>query len=121
MAQTQILERGSLPFTIESRIIRELGERLVKQPEIALLELVKNAYDADATRCELSFQPSTITVKDTGVGMTLSEFKSAWMRIGTSAKEARTHTRLYQRPITGEKGIGRFAVRFLGRNWDFAA
>jgi len=115
MAKTRILEQGSLSFTIESRIIRELGERLVKQPEIALLELVKNSYDADATICALSFQPSAITVRDNGVGMTLAEFKYGWMRIGTSAKEARTHTQLYQRPITGEKGIGRFAVRFLGR------
>src|SRR5271157_2929413 len=95
----KILEHGSLSFTIESRIIRELGERLVKQPEVALLELVKNSYDADATTCALSFQPSAITVRDNGVGMTLAEFKSGWMRIGTSAKEARTHTRLYQRPI----------------------
>jgi signal transduction histidine kinase len=110
-----ILEQGQLSFTIESRIIRELGERLVKQPEIALLELIKNSYDADAKKCTLSFQPSSISVIDDGVGMTLSEFKLGWMRIGTSAKEVRTHTREYLRPITGEKGIGRFAVRFLGR------
>ena len=51
MAETAILDRGSLSFSIESRILRELGERLVKQPEVAVLELVKNAYDADATRC----------------------------------------------------------------------
>lgn len=110
-----ILEQGKLSFTIESRIIRELGERLVKQPDIALLELVKNSYDADATLCDLSFSNSEIFVKDDGVGMTLDEFKSGWMRIGTSAKEGRTHTRLFNRPITGEKGIGRFAVRFLGK------
>lgn len=110
-----ILAQGSLSFTIESRIIRELGERLVKQPEIALLELVKNSYDADATESAISFSSSSIIVKDDGVGMTLDEFKLGWMRIGTSAKEARTHTRIFNRPVSGEKGIGRFAVRFLGR------
>ena len=41
-----ILAEGTEPFTIASRIVREFGERLVKQPEVALLELVKNAYDA---------------------------------------------------------------------------
>jgi hypothetical protein len=52
---TAVLDHGSLSFTIESRILRELGERLVKQPEVAVLELVKNAYDADATNCVIDF------------------------------------------------------------------
>lgn len=109
------LEKGDLAFTIESRIIRELGERLVKEPEIALLELIKNSYDADATRSSISFGTDAIIVRDDGVGMTIAEFKDGWMRIGTSSKEARTHTRMYARPVSGEKGIGRFAVRYLGR------
>jgi len=96
--------------------LRELGERLVKQPEVALLELVKNAYDADAKTCEITHEPPRqIVVADDGRGMTLDEFKTGWMRIGTSAKEGDQLTRRYQRIITGEKGIGRFAVRFLGR------
>src|SRR5205823_7848841 len=37
-----------------------------------------------------------------------------WMRIGTSSKETKSYTRTHQRVITGEKGIGRFAVRYLG-------
>ena len=48
--------------------------------------------------------------------MTLDEFEKSWMRIGTSSKEASPSSRRYERPITGEKGIGRFAVRFLGRH-----
>ena len=110
-----LIESGDLPFTIESRIIRELGERLVKEPEIALLELIKNSYDADATKTQVSFAPTSITVTDDGVGMTIDEFRDGWMRIGTSSKESRTHTRVYARPVSGEKGIGRFAVRYLGR------
>lgn len=113
---TELLGKGTLSFTIESRILRELGERLVKQPEIALLELVKNAYDADAATCDIVHEPpDQILVNDTGHGMTLEAFKNGWMRVGTSSKEALATSSEYGRIITGEKGIGRFAVRFLGR------
>ncbi len=113
---SETLAQGTLNFTIESRILRELGERLVKQPEVALLELVKNAYDADAQTCDIIHDPSTrIEVIDDGCGMTLEEFKRGWMRIGTSSKEASPKSQRFGRVITGEKGIGRFAVRFLGK------
>jgi signal transduction histidine kinase len=112
-----VLDQGTLRFTIESRILREIGERLVKQPDVALLELVKNAYDADATNCEIVHEPpDRIVVSDDGHGMSFEEFKDGWMRIGTSAKEASAVTRSFARVITGEKGIGRFAVRFLGKH-----
>jgi signal transduction histidine kinase len=111
----QLLDEGTLAFSIESRLLRELGERLVKQPEVAIVELIKNAYDADATSCAIQHDPgSSITITDDGVGMTLAEFSSGWMRVGTSSKEAYRVSRVYRRRITGEKGIGRFAVRFLG-------
>ncbi|MFP3354889.1 hypothetical protein R0K04_26410, partial [Pseudoalteromonas sp. SIMBA_153] len=50
-----LLEEGEIPFSIESRIVRELGERLVKRPEVALLELIKNAHDADAATCTVDY------------------------------------------------------------------
>ncbi|OXI21773.1 sensor histidine kinase [Burkholderia sp. AU15512] len=112
----ELLGKGTLSFSIESRILRELGERLVKQPEIALLELVKNSYDADAPTCEILQEDGQIIVSDTGHGMTLAAFKNGWMRVGTSSKEASALSGTYGRIITGEKGIGRFAVRFLGKN-----
>ncbi|MFZ6776995.1 sensor histidine kinase [Undibacterium sp. Ji83W] len=113
---SEILAEGTLGFTIESRVIRELGERLVKQPEIAILELIKNSYDADSTRCVIEhISGSRISVSDDGHGMTLENFTNGWMRIGTSSKESQRHSKIYERVITGEKGIGRFAVRFLGR------
>ena len=46
----QLLDHGTLSFSVETRVLRELGERLVKQPEVAIVELIKNAYDADASR-----------------------------------------------------------------------
>lgn len=111
-----IVDEGTLSFTIESRILRELGERLVKQPEVAIVELIKNSYDADAGECRIDYQrPKSISVADDGSGMSLKRFAEGWMRIGTSAKESSSVTPKFGRPITGEKGIGRFAVRFLGR------
>jgi signal transduction histidine kinase len=116
VVKAAILDEGTLSFTIESRLLRELGERLVKQPEVAIVELIKNAYDADATDCEIIYDLGrSITVRDNGVGMTLDRFKDGWMRIGTSSKEETPASDRYGRRITGEKGIGRFAVRFLGR------
>lgn len=112
----EVLDRGTISFTIESRILRELGERLVKQPEVAVVELIKNAYDADATECSVEYDPPrSIVVSDDGTGMTLDRFTNGWMRIGTSAKEDVRFSESFFRMITGEKGIGRFAVRFLGR------
>ena len=111
-----IIKRGSLSFSIEGRILRELGERLVKRPEVAILELVKNAYDADATECTVDLtDPTHILVHDDGYGMNLDRFISGWMRIGTRSKAVQGLSPRFARCITGEKGIGRFAVRFLGR------
>lgn len=112
------VERGKLTFSVEARLLRELGERLVRSPEVALVELVKNAYDADASRCTLRHESGSIEVSDNGHGMTLEEFRTAWMRVGTSSKESTAASRRFGRAITGEKGIGRFAVRFLGRRLD---
>ena len=85
MSAPELLDRGTLSFSIEGRILRELGERLVKHPEVAVVELVKNAYDADATECTIAYDPSgSIRVSDDGAGMTLDRFKNGWMRIGTT-------------------------------------
>ena len=111
-----LLDEGTLSFSVETRVLRELGERLVKQPEVAIVELIKNAYDADAKECAVEYSEGRrIVVEDDGAGMTLDRFTNAWMRIGTGAKAHTPFSGRYQREITGEKGIGRFAVRFLGR------
>src|ERR1700728_3751603 len=92
-ADPRPIDSGTIAFTIESRIVRELGERLVKEPEVALLELIKNSYDADATRCRVKHAyPAEVLVEDDGHGMTLTDFKLGWMRVGTSAKEDRSST-----------------------------
>ena len=110
-----LLDRGEIGFSVESRVLRELGERLVKSPEVAVMELVKNAYDADARACTIdTTHTSALIICDDGVGMTLTQFASNWMRVGTSAKTRSAESLRFGRLITGDKGIGRFAVRLLG-------
>lgn len=107
--------KGKAAFQTQGRLLQELGERLVARPDVALLELIKNAYDADATECQVQFDGQKIEIRDDGHGMTEEEFLDKWMHIATPDKQRERESRLYKRTVTGSKGIGRFAVRFLGR------
>ncbi len=111
-----IIDQGSIPFSIEGRLLQELGERLVASADLAIIELIKNAYDADAPICKVSLANGKIVIEDEGHGMTFDEFKSNWMTIATSSKQVERTSRIYGRKLTGAKGIGRFAVRYLGRS-----
>lgn len=116
--EPEVLSQGEIAFEADVRLLQELGERLVAAPDVALLELVKNARDADAEYCEvrLAGDPSNthrIIVKDTGCGMDEDDFRNRWMRIATQSRRDPLTVK-YRRPVTGQKGIGRFAVRFLG-------
>src|SRR5271157_2823690 len=105
----------TIHFTVDSALLSELGERLVGKPHIALAELVKNSYDADATRAVIRFGSDEIEVADNGHGMDFDEFKRFWMRIGTPHKQQERFSRYLKRPMSGSKGVGRLAVQFLGR------
>jgi len=112
--------KGDAFFNIDSRLLFELGEKLVTKRAVALAELVKNSYDADATHVKIIMknvkQPGgTIIVEDNGIGMTLSTFKKTWMRIATTDKEENPISKKYKRKKAGEKGIGRFACRRLSK------
>jgi signal transduction histidine kinase len=106
-------------FTVDSALLNELGERLVESVHIALMELVKNSYDADATNVTISFGGTKegnpkIEILDTGAGMTLEEVREYWMKIATTNKLRKRFSPIYGRPRTGSKGIGRFCCRRLG-------
>ncbi len=101
-------------FTVDAALLRELGERLVGKPHVALAELVKNAYDADATRVVIRFEENSIEVIDDGHGMTDDDFRKYWMRIGTTHKQKALVSPQLKRPVTGSKGIGRLSAQFLG-------
>ncbi|MDR9750995.1 ATP-binding protein [Pseudomonas sp. SZMC_28357] len=107
-------------FTVDAALLRELGERLVGKPHIALAELVKNSYDADATKVTIRFGKDTISVIDNGDGMSPLEFKNFWLRIGTTHKQASFRTER-NRQVTGSKGVGRLSVQFLGDKVDIVS
>src|ERR1044071_9265369 len=126
-----------LTFTVDSALLSELGEKLVETAHIALVELVKNAYDADATQTTVKIIPNPtlephitpngsgmkvvgkpagpeIHVIDNGSGMTFNDVERYWMRIATTHKQEIKVSPRYGRPRTGEKGIIRFSCRRLG-------
>lgn len=103
-------------FKVDAALLRELGERLVGKPHIALAELVKNGFDADATHVAIRMGENRIEVEDNGHGMTRSEFDDMWMRIGSTHKSRQQVSRKFQRPLTGSKGVGRLAAQFLAQN-----
>ena len=100
-------------FVVDASLLQELGERLIGRPAIALGELVKNSFDADATVCRIEFGDDQIVVADNGTGMSEGDFLTHWMRIATTHKvDDRVSTR-FKRPLTGSKGIGRLSAQFL--------
>lgn len=107
----------TINFTVDSELLEELGKRVVGKPYIALAELVKNAYDADATKVRIELNPKEdrIVVNDNGHGMDFTEFRDFWMRIGSRHKERWGVSKYFKRHITGSKGIGRLAVQYLAK------
>ncbi len=100
-------------FTVDAALLQELGERLIGRSYIALAELLKNSYDADATYCRIEFRDDEIVVSDNGHGISEGEFRAHWMRLGTTHKAVTRESRGFRRPMTGSKGIGRLSVQFL--------
>jgi signal transduction histidine kinase len=100
-------------FIVDAALLRELGERLIGQPAIALGELVKNAFDADASTCRIEFRADEIVISDNGIGMSARDFLKYWMRIGTTHKVNEASSKVLRRTLTGSKGIGRLTTQFL--------
>ncbi len=103
-------------FYIDAKTLIHLGRDSIKDHSTALLELVKNSYDADATKVDIEIFSETkdlIRVADNGFGMTEDELKNSWLRIGYSGKRVSTKSKLGRRK-TGEKGIGRISTDRLG-------
>jgi signal transduction histidine kinase len=115
--------RGSATLRPRARIVRIIGKDLISNEVVALVELIKNAYDADANHVRIVFEeplrPSEggILIEDDGVGMTLQTVKSAWFEPATVSKTKETRSASGRR-MTGEKGIGRFAAARLARTLE---
>jgi hypothetical protein len=117
----------SSPFRPHARLISILGENLIRDQAVGLVELVKNSYDADAQtvtiRLESTAQPtkSKLTVEDDGFGMTIEDVTKKWLSPAVGHKEqdklSGKRTPAGRIPI-GEKGVGRFAAQQIGRGLE---
>lgn len=106
-------------FTTDAAMMRRLGRELVAKQETALGELVKNAYDADATFCDVNLEQGTgiskLEIIDDGSGMTRADIEAGFMRLASDVKIRNPFSPKYGRSRAGKKGIGRFATERLGK------
>jgi len=123
-------------FDISAAVVRQLGEELVSDEVTAIVELVKNAYDADASFAHVvvntqeSLPPGTtkfpdaqgfVTIEDDGYGMDETDIQNGWLMISLSAKrgmKAKGRTTPKGRTPLGDKGLGRLSTQKLGQNLD---
>jgi signal transduction histidine kinase len=113
-----------------ARLIRTIGDKLISGPEAAIIELVKNAYDADSPSVDIKIVPpkhlnddinssiivqSYIEISDKGHGMTYDEILNVWLEPATDIKVDKITSRSGERKVLGAKGVGRFASARLGR------
>lgn len=118
---SELLKRDTqnVRFSTDAGIIARLGQELVGRQETAVAELVKNAYDADATEVNLVFynsfeQGGNLVIQDNGMGMNWDQIIAGFMRLSSNDKVSNPISVRYGRRRAGRKGIGRFAVQRLG-------
>ena len=112
-------------FTVDTHLFRELGELLVGRDSTALIELIKNAYDADATEVIVHGENlddpewGRILVMDNGTGMTRDQFIRGFLRIASRLKDqGPRRSKVFGRRYTGVKGVGRLAAHKLARRLE---
>ena len=112
------LRKGTSRLRPRAHIIRMLGDELISSDTVAVTELVKNSYDADATRVCIRFSgdisngEGSIEVIDDGTGMSLDTVTSTWLEPASSTKRQQRKSPRGRR-VLGEKGVGRFAAARL--------
>lgn len=116
-----------LQFKVSSALKDLVGKDLIRNENIAIFELVKNSYDAFATKVEITFEPERIIIADNGKGMTLDDLKNKWLFLAYSAKKdgsedsepdekQQSYRDQINRHYAGAKGVGRFSCDRLGSN-----
>ena len=107
-----------LKFKVSTGLKSILGQDLITSDNIAILELVKNSYDAHATSVIITFEKDSIIIADNGKGMSLNDLQNKWLFVGYSAKSDGTEDASYRskfkRNFAGAKGIGRISCDRLG-------
>lgn len=106
-----------LAYKISARAAILLGRENVSKVDGALIELIKNCYDADASECYVYFDKNSIYIIDDGTGMDRNLVVNNWLTIGTDNKKEEYISKK-NRIKSGEKGIGRLALDRLGKKYD---
>jgi len=109
-------------LSASARLIFQLGEQLISDEIVALTELIKNAYDADATRVNVTINSNEVTpfgmgkivIDDNGNGMIPSIIRNGFLRISTNFKKINRVSPYYKRLMLGDKGVGRLSLQKLG-------
>ena len=119
VASEVAIDQGVI-FTVDASHISRLGLELVSRQETAVSELIKNAYDADATSVDVVFKSTSnpggmLEITDNGSGMSFDQLRDGFMKISTQDKALFPMSPHYARGRAGRKGIGRFATQRLGR------
>lgn len=115
-----------IKFSPKARIILQLGDQLIRSENIAILELIKNSYDACAQKVIIRMKniedcnAGLIEILDDGFGMDYNIIKDVWLTPGTTYKKNQIDSEDFishcDRVPLGEKGIGRFGAHKLGEN-----
>ena len=116
-------ETGTLhTLRARSHLLQLLGEELIGDDRLAVFELVKNGYDADANKVAITvtLRPAphqSIVVEDNGTGMTLADITGKWLELATDSRrrDRSVRSKRFRRLALGEKGVGRIASFKLGR------
>lgn len=112
--------KDNLQFRVSAELKNILGRDLITSPDIAILELVKNSYDAHASKVEITFDDDYLSIADNGKGMSKDDLINKWLFVAYSAKSDGTEDLSYRskfkRHYAGAKGIGRMSCDRLARN-----
>lgn len=108
-----------LSFNVSTGLKSVLGRDLITNHEVAVFELVKNSFDAKATRVDIFFSDDEVTVADNGSGMSYQDIQEKWLFVAYSSKRENEQKDFRDRiadgkRYAGSKGIGRFSTDRLG-------
>jgi nitrogen-specific signal transduction histidine kinase len=131
------MAKSSLFFTVHPSVVYQLGESLITDAMVAIIELAKNSYDADASYSKIVIDTKGVTrpddsyfdndeggiiiIEDDGCGMNIDDLRNGWLTISNrqklDIKRNKKTTRKGRTPL-GDKGLGRLGVQKLGKNLE---
>lgn len=117
----QVAKSEEVPINAMARVVIQLGEELIENEIVALLEIIKNSYDADSkhvfievdTTRKTNLGQGFIRIRDNGNGMNRSQIKNGFLIISTYSKKEKKESNRYKRIPLGEKGVGRLSTQRL--------